>query len=139
MKKNSGFTLIELMIVIAIVGVLATIAIPAYQNYMTKSRVTSAFHEISAGIASYEINANHNYRTIISAEDISLQSSTQFCQISVTTPDTSGTAIKAISCVLKNKNALGPAAEIYFSRASDGHFSCHTIDIAEKYKPISCV
>ena len=139
MKKNSGFTLIELMIVITIVGVLATIAIPAYQNYMTKSRVTSAFHEISAGIASYEINANHNYSTVISAEDISLQSSTQFCQISVTTPDTSGTAIKAISCILKNKNGLGPAAEIYFSRANDGHFSCHTIDIADKFKPISCI
>lgn len=138
MKKNSGFTLIELMIVIAIIGILAAIAIPAYQDYMTKSRVTSAFHEISTGIASYEINANHNYLAITSAEDISLQSSTQFCQITVTAPDLTGTANKAISCVLKNKNALGPAAEIYFSRAIDGHFSCHTVDIAEKYKPTSC-
>lgn len=139
MKKNSGFTLIELMIVITIIGILAAIAIPAYQDYMAKSRVTSAFHEISGGLASYEINANHNYNLINTAEDISLQSSTQFCQISVTTPDISGAANKAISCILKNKTALGSSAEIYFSRAPNGHFLCQTIDIPEKYKPISCI
>ena len=47
MKKNQGFTLIELMIVVTIIGVLAAIAIPAYQYHSARAKISEALTKVT--------------------------------------------------------------------------------------------
>lgn len=62
-KAQQGFTLIELMIVIAIVGILAAIALPAYQDYIVRSKMSeplAALAEAKTTVAEY-VAANGNF------------------------------------------------------------------------------
>ena len=59
MNKQKGFTLIELMIVVAIVGILAAIAIPAYQDYTIRARVTEGLSFASAA----KVTVSENMQT----------------------------------------------------------------------------
>lgn len=66
MTNNKGFTLIELMIVVAIIGILAAIALPAYQNYTQKAEFTETTNSTAAAKTAVEVcfQTNNNDLTV---------------------------------------------------------------------------
>lgn len=63
MKKNVGFSLIEMMIVITIVAIIASIAIPSYNTYVLKSKVAEAISIIKSFAKQYEEQYSINGRS----------------------------------------------------------------------------
>ena len=63
-QMQQGFTLIELMIVVAIIGILAAVAIPQYQNYIAKSQVTRVMQEAGAMKTAVEACINDGRLTV---------------------------------------------------------------------------
>ena len=63
-NKHSGFTLIELMIVVAIIAILAAIAVPQYQNYVARAQLTRVVAELGGLRSPFETCIQNGFMTI---------------------------------------------------------------------------
>ncbi len=77
-----GFSLIELMVVAAIISVLAAIAIPNYRNYIERTHATAMLAEISGGKAGVEsLLMEGQLSPVLTPADVGLNSPTELCPI----------------------------------------------------------
>lgn len=161
MKKQQGFTLIELMIVVAIIAILAAIAIPQYQNYVVRSQVTRAMGEAGQIKTALEDCFNNGKMTIGSGANqcdpgatgssiltggsqvtgVTLPTGTGVPQVvPATIPDTGVVSVVATFGNRASGKLLGtPAKTVTWSRDTSGSWSCaSSASIDQKYRPSGC-
>ena len=124
MNKQQGFTLIELMIVVAIIAILAAIALPAYQDYVAKSQVTAGLSEITGAKTAYEVAVNEEKAAnFYTAANMGLAGTTPRCSTQGVTAPAAGVGANALTCTLAG-NPRVSGAVVQLSRAVDGVWTC---------------
>lgn len=135
MKNQKGFTLIELMIVVAIIAILAAIALPAYQDYVSKSKVTAALADLASHKTQFEMEVSEGRTPTATTAGFQATSTGNCSTIAV--------AATGMTCTIRDPGRIGTASTIRLAYSdatanAGGGFTCVTTAVDEKYRPKGC-
>ena len=140
LRKSSGFTLVELMIVISILGILSTIVIPQYQNFIARSQIAESIVMMNSAKLMVEdyVSSNGNFPSNKSSLiNLSIRITGTYGAITgVNTPIADSGIIIYKTSEKTNKNIRN--SSVWFSReANTGIWSCLS-NLTVKYAPKNC-
>lgn len=144
-RRVSGFTLIELMIVIAIIGIIASIALPTYQTYVAKAQVSEAISllEGARSVVDDHVAQTGDFPDTL-AELALLGVTRSGLYVSNLGATNTGSGGGSIVATFRSTNVSKPlrGRTVQFARSSEGRWTCTpgTSDpLAPQYLPKACL